>query len=196
MREAKQKKYWGLLALLTFVIIVVLGYFVLYPQTTELKNLDTQVQAKNQENQALSAKIKALNSLSQSFTANPDKVRMLDLAIPNDDLQAEIIASLGNIAGSSGMTITNISQVASDTEDFTSINLGFETSYAGLKLFLGSIENNMRYIDIKNMTLTRAVKAEGAEGFITGSAKLDLFKYAGSVPSVTSTVAPVEGETP
>ena len=188
MREPKKKNYWGLLSLLAFVAAIALGYFVLYPMINNLKEVNIKVAAKDSEINDLGVKISALEKLSLAFGNSPEKVKMLDLAIPEDDMQAEIIATLSNIASNSGMTITSIAQKKSQDKNFTSISVGFESSYAGAKLFLESMENNIRYANVKNMTLTRNQKTDGGEGFITGTVTLDLFKFAGTALNQTQEI--------
>lgn len=194
MREIKKKQYWGSLSLLLLVIIVAVGYFMVYPSVNALKEANTQAAAKQKDVSDLQTKLTALQKLSTEMTANPDKMKMLELGIPAEDAQAEIIATLSTIATNTGTTIKSISQSQSADSDFTQMIISFETSYNGFRLMIDALENNIRFAGIKNISLTRGTNTEGSEAFVTGSMSLDMFKYSGKTPAKTTETTEAENE--
>ena len=180
MRELKKKQYWGSLSLLLLVIIIAVGYFMVYPSVGQLKEANINVAAKEKDVNDLQNKISSLNKLDTEMKNNPDKMKMLELGIPATDAQAEIIATLSGIASNSGTTIKSISQSQSKESDFSQILLVFETSYNGFQLMLNSLENNIRFAGVNTISLTRNIKTEGAEGYLSGSMIIEMFKYTGT----------------
>ena len=186
MRELKKKSYWGSFSLLAFVVIVAIAYFLVYPSVGQLKDANIQVDAKNKDVVDLQNKITALQKLSTDMKNNPDKMKMLELGIPSDGAQAEIVATIANIASNTGTTVKSISQNTSAEPDLTQIIFSFETSYNGFKLMLGALENNIRFVDIKDINLTRNIKSEGGEAYIAGSMMLEMLQYSGEKASAST----------
>jgi putative Mn2+ efflux pump MntP len=67
MREIKKKQYWASLALLAFVLIIAVGYFMIYPSVEELKQSNVLVAAKQKDNQDLQNKITTLQNLDKEM---------------------------------------------------------------------------------------------------------------------------------
>lgn len=177
MREIRKKQSWGLISLLLFLIMVSIGYFVIYPSVEDLRETNLKVAAKEKDVFDMQNKVASLEKLSAQLTNNPDKVNMLELAIPDDDAPAEVIESLSNIASSTGTDLISFSNNKSKDGDFTDLSVSFESSYQGFKLMLEDLQRNIRFTNVKSINLSRNISEEGFEGFVSGSINVGMFKY-------------------
>lgn len=188
MREIGNKKNWSLFSLLMVIVIVAVGYFVLSPIISSLKDLNTNIDAKDAENVQLEQKLLTLNKLKQEFADNPNKLKILNLAVPEENMLAEITESLREIAAQSVINITSIKQVSTQTskDTNTKIDLTFEGSYTGFKMFLEDLEKNVRLNTPTKISLTSAKNTEGGETYVKGAMTLDFFKTNTAKNSSTS----------
>lgn len=195
MREVKGKNYWALFSFLMIIIIIAIGYFLISPYISELKDLNTKVLARTKENQELQEKITALRKLKQEFEENSDTINLLDLALPEKDMLAEVIETIGDIAEDSVTEITSIKQTKSKDKDMTQIDVSFESSYPSFKMFLEDLENNIRLVTPVKVNLSQTKNTEEGESFLKGNLSLDFFKVESKAESDEDTQKSTESET-
>lgn len=183
MREIKNKSYWSLFSLLMVVVMIVVGYFVIYPYVGELNEINTSVDAKEIENNELEQKLSSLEKLKTDFESNTETVKMLDLALPESDMLAEIVETIQDIAGKSALQIDSIKQTKSKDDSNTIISVGFEGSYTSFKLFLDDLEQNIRLVTPTKITLSETKNTEDGESFLKGTIELDFFKVNSTLSS-------------
>ncbi len=188
MRDISSKQNWPLWTLFVVLSIITIGYFVLRVLITNVKDLNTSVGAINVENTQLEEKLSTLNSLKQEFNDNPDKVKILELAVPEDNMLAEITESLRQIAADSVINITSIKQSNTQSSKNTDviIELSFEGSYKSFTSFMSNLEKNVRLNTPTKITLNSATNTSGGEVYVKGSMTLDFFKTNTSKKTSTS----------
>lgn len=191
MREVKGKNYWSLFSFLMVIIMIAVGYFLINPYVSELKNLNTGIDAKTNENSELEQKLISLQKLKKDFEENEDTVKMLDLALPESDMLAEVVETIQDIANDSVVEITSIKQSKSKDNTSTVISITFEGSYSSFKMFLEDIEDNIRLATPTKITLSETKNTEDGESFLKGTIEIDFFK----VKTKTSTNDKTDSET-
>lgn len=182
------KDYWPMISFLIAVLILAVGYFLIYPNMNRLKELNTQIAAKNKEAQSMETKIADLYALKKAFSENQDKIDKLDLALPKDDAMAELLNNISTIGASSALNVVLVNQLKPTKETkYTSVEIGFEGSFKSLKLFFEDLEKNIRASDPKLISISSSqnLENEGQE-VIKGKVELDFFKVTG-IKSKTDT---------
>lgn len=183
MREVKSKNYWSLFSFLMVIVMIMIGYFFINPYVSQLNNIKAQVEAKTNENIELEQKLIALQKLKVSFEENEETVKMLDLALPEKDMLAEIIETIYDIAKDSVVEISSIKQTKSKDNSATLITVGFEGSYTSFKMFLKDVENNIRLITPAKINISETQNIDGGEKFLKGTIDFNFFKVkAKSLP--------------
>ena len=118
----------------------------------------------------------SLQKLKKDFAENEDAVKLLDLALPESDMLAEVIETIKDIASDSVVEISSIKQTKSKDNSSTTISIAFEGSYSSFKMFLEDIENNIRLITPTKITLNETKNTEDGESFLKGTLELNFFK--------------------
>ncbi len=178
MREVKDKNNWALFSFFLVIAMIAVGYFVINPYVNDVKSLNTKIDAKGTENQELEAKLASLQKLKKEFEENADTTKMLDLALPDNDMLAEVIESIRAIGEDSVVKITSIKQNQTKNSESTDIVISFESSYSSFKMFLDDVESNVRFVTPTKITLNETKNSEGGESFLKGSINLNFFKVS------------------
>lgn len=190
LSDSKNKNYWSLISFLTIIIAIAIGYFFIYPNIDQLKNLNIQIYARDKENQAMEVKIVDLRALKAAFDQNPQKVGKFDLAMPKNDAMPDLLVSLEEMSQKSALSMPTVANKSKSDGKYTSINIAFEGSYESLKMFLDDLENNIRLVAVSSISLsTKDVKADNST--IQGNMTLDFFKVT---PKQITTAVSIEEE--
>lgn len=178
----KKTNTLSLLSLLMIVIIFAFGYFIINPAVNSFKEVNIAIGAKDKENQELNQKFTTLNKLKTDFSVNEQQLNTLRLAMPNDEQMADFIASIEDIAVSSGVKISSITNnklqtktTGEEIKTSSSVAVAFEGSYSGFKLMLEKMQNNIRYIKVNKISLTKNISTTSQENLVTGNMELNLF---------------------
>lgn len=182
IKPAKKTNYWPMLSLLMIVIIISVGYFVIYPDIGQLKELNKQISARTRESDAMQEKITALKGLQQEFSAKQNEVKLFDLAMPQNDGMPEIISSLDAMASETALSITSLAQKKSTKDNqSTSVDVSGEGSYKSFTLFLEDLEKNIRQSNITSISLsTGKIQLEEVTDAIKVTMNIDFFKVGSS----------------
>lgn len=162
---------------LSILVILALGYFVILPMMSSLKEFNLKIAAKDQENSEMGQKISDLNSLKTEFNNAKQDVELLGLALPSSDQVPEILVQLETIANKSGMIISNL-QPGKSSSLGTAFNLTTQGNFSALDLFVNSLEKNLRPIQIKSMNLSSSTNSTGGS-ILNVTFSLDIFKVKG-----------------
>jgi len=167
--DQKSKSNSAMLITLVCVIAIAgVGYFVINPGITGLKDASIKLDAKTKEAADLSDKITTLNSLQSQFTQATDTVKKLGLAIPSTDQMPEIMVQIETMASESGLRVNSI-QPAKVTaageqtaQSSVPVTVSLQGDYPGLYAFLTKMEKDIRPMNIKSINIASATKEESS----------------------------------
>jgi Tfp pilus assembly protein PilO len=180
MREIKKKNNWSLLSLLLVIVSISIGYFIINPHINDIRDIDTRVLAKIEENNQLENKLTALQKLKVDFEENQQTVKLLDLSLPEENMMAEIVESIGAMANDSVFKLTSIKQSKSRGKGETTVEISFEGSYFSLKLFMENLEKYIRLVKPVRINVNEMKNTDGGESFLRGSMTLNFFRVDNS----------------
>ena len=151
-------KYWWLLIILIFLIVFLSEYFLLVkPKLDQTKNghsLDVKFykQLLSDEKVYL-AKLKKFKT--KTDTINSTNLSKLDEVIANNSNVTAVLQQIYQIMSNTDMKLTSLGIKEDEGEIIIQLGLKGGT-YQKFKEFLGLIENNIRIMDITNLSLAKA----------------------------------------
>jgi Tfp pilus assembly protein PilO len=152
--EAKIKNQTQLLPLLISVICLAIGYFVILPKIEELKLINIQIEAKNQNITEVQNKITNLNLLKNEFTNNSGTLEAVNLALADSSQLPEIIEQITSITQKSGMSLKSIKPDSKQINNELLVNLSLQGDFGSLITFTQNIEKNLRPITLKSVSMS------------------------------------------
>lgn len=150
-----------LLPLLVAIFCFGLGYLVIYPKISELKNLNTQIAAVNKDSINLQEKTSNLKILQSKFARASSDVELLKVALPADEQMAEIIQQLQTLASKSGMLVKSIRPSIGPVSDETLLAVSLEGTFSNLVTFSENLEKNVRPANIKSVNMASSDSLTG-----------------------------------
>ena len=159
-KESPKSNRQALIALLCFVVIVGVAYFVINPSISGLKEVNAKIDAKNQEISTLKANINTLNTLKTQLEQAKDTANKLELAVPTKDDIPEILVQIENMAKDSGLKINSIQTTNEDTQGYVPISVSLQGDYIGFSKFLSELETNIRPMTIQTINMASAKQEE------------------------------------
>jgi Tfp pilus assembly protein PilO len=152
--SAKIKNQTQLFPLLISIICLTIGYFIIFPKIDELKLINTQIEAKNQNISEIQEKITNLNALKNEFTNNSGTLESVNLALADSSQLAEIIEQVTGISQKSGMNLKSIKPDSKQLNNELLINLSLQGDYSSLINFTENVEKNLRPISVKSISMS------------------------------------------
>lgn len=144
------------------IACLVVGYFVTLPQWNKYSLAKDQLAAMQNENKRLSAALSSIQSFVDTYNARKSEAPTVTLALPvrSSDL-ANFTASIGDLAKSSGVTLSNITvetspstgAAADNSIQVVPINLIASGSYASFRDFMIRLAGHLRIIDVGHIGL-------------------------------------------
>lgn len=184
-----------IILLILILAIAGVGFWLLKPGFSELKNLRVGISTANEElarKETLLAKIKALE---EKYEESKEKIEKMYQVLPLKPDIPGILVQLETLASENGLLLEKIGytlpkeatkvfrpQTQDEAEKTKEqpllfktviINLQVAGSYEAFKSFLGALENNLRIMDVSGITLSAREK----EGSVSYSYNLNLSTY-------------------
>ncbi len=186
-------EYYSSMVLLLAAILVGAGYLVIKPKLDDWKSLRAQTQATRAQAESDRAYYEGLTrSVAASEGIPADALSKMDKAMPRMPQIPERIVELEGIAANNGVKISSVAfeagkaAVASAGLQSMNLNLTLEAQdYASMKNFLRALENNLRVIEIQNLSFSSS--AEKSNVTFTLSAKVFYYPIG---QTADATVAP------
>ncbi len=179
----EQKSNQAAIAGLVFILAIALFYFGIFAQGQAYHDVKLTADAKKVEAQALTNKVTALQTLQAKFANQKQDLQLLQTALPSTANPQEIIVMLDSIATKTGVNISNIQPSQKPTVGSTiptaDVMVTVDGAYSNQVAFEKAVENNVRPVILKSMTLV----ANASGSSLTGT--YDLGFLIGSNSSVT-----------
>ena len=166
--DQKSKSSSAMFITLACVIVIGgVGYFVINPGISGLKDASVKLDAKAKEVTELNDKITTLKSLQSQFTQASDTVEKLQLAIPSTDQMPEIMVQIETMASESGLRVNSIQPAkettagnVAESKASVPVTVSLQGDYPGLYTFLTKMEKDIRPMNVKSINIATATKEE------------------------------------
>ncbi len=156
---------------------VVLFLLVIYPAINELPTIKVELQAVQQLRDRLSTKLSVLNKLVDFQAVVSENSVLVDKVLLSEAQVLQLSTQVNKIAGESGIKLTRLSysydSAPGDNSDYKTValSMGAEGTYDQLVLFLKTLENASRLINVSNFRFMIGETQSGGFG-LTGSFSL------------------------
>lgn len=182
MRKVETKDYRPILSILFVLIAISLSFLLINNYVLDLRDAKIDAYALDKENEQLERNLEALSELKGQLAQNPEIKQYLDLALPEDDMIAEIIKTIEVVANNNAVGVTGISKGSGSKTGSQNVNivLNFEnTTYESLKLFLENLDGNIRIVEVNGLSLSR-YDTDTNSGLVSGNIQLSFFSVGSS----------------
>jgi len=148
----------SVISLLLLLLLVVVGVFWLKPNWDEVSALNTTLEARQNEKATLDSDLQNLQAAQQTLNQGTEVSQQMVLdAIPEKFQQDQLIIQITDIAKKYSINMSSISFSiplnSTDPIKKATINVSMTGSEGDLLLFLKGLENNLRKLVVKNITV-------------------------------------------
>lgn len=161
------------------ILVWILGYVLFKPQITQLQGSLTTESIKAQEASQLHERYTNLQSAVSLLPQYSKQIDLLSAAFPNEEQSAQALVQLQTMADRSGLALNNVSPAQSKS-GVVSVTAVFKGSYQSYQNLMKEINNNVRPITIRSMSLT--TESDLQRNVINGNFVFD-FPYSASAAS-------------
>ncbi len=154
------------LLILGIIVIVVIIFWVIKPQMNKLKEANARVKAKTVELSQKQEMLSNMNSLATEIKTKANLVNKLDIVLPYSSPGASgLVLELNNMAKATGVSIKSLTPTANESsanyeEPAQELNISTYAftvdvvgKYSGIKNLFKQMENNLRPITVKNISI-------------------------------------------
>jgi Tfp pilus assembly protein PilO len=170
----------AVLNLVAFLVVILVGFLVIRPLNDQLKDLNTKIAVRSQENEQLTAKLNTLQSL-RSRILEGEEQQLLASALPINEDVPGIYVMIPTIATKSGVTVESL-QVGKATEAEVPVDLTITGEYQGLLDFFGNLHKNQRPIRVRSIAVSARTDQESKSFSLSTVVKLGI-GFAGQAPA-------------
>jgi len=162
------------LIIICFFLILLIGFFLIWPKYQDLGDLKLEIEGKETELQYLEEYFSKLNQLSQELKKYEVQLSKIDFALPSDSSLAllSLINFLQKASSQNGLVFKEFSSFSiilpkpptgtpgpvepEPPSNIKEIRLNFEVagSYSALKNFLNTLEKSAKLIEIENISFS------------------------------------------
>ncbi len=175
--EVEKGKYNYLILSIIGSLSLIIATMALFIKPLFLENvrLAEEVKVKLEEVRFEEQKLADLKVLEGEYSKIKDKVKEVDIALPQKEQLKELLSQISNISSSSGLYLKNFqptstarttetNQLTSSEESYQTINLQcqFYGTFTSLKKALEAMEKNRRIIDITSLKARRVGTQEAS----------------------------------
>lgn len=163
-----------------FLLIALIGLFLIWPKYQKLSTLKLEIESKETELRYVEEYFAKLNKLSQELKEYESQLSKIDFALPSDSSSTVIslINFIQRASSQNGLIVKNLksfsislpkspaptpgSPQTQPPSRIKEISLDFETSgsYFALKNFLNALEKSAKIIEVENVSFSTKEKEE------------------------------------
>ncbi len=143
--------------LIIFLILIAIlnGYFLAWPMSGTLKEVNTQVAAASADVDLAQQKITDLQEFDQLIKKYPTEADLLSLAAPGDLDLPQFMVAVEAIAAKSSVALSSIQPPAQGSTD---VSIQVSGSFDGLLAFMANLEKNLRPIKVSEIQIAAATE--------------------------------------
>lgn len=158
------RSYFSLIASLLLIAFLVI--FALSPTVNIILGLRKKIDDQNRTLKALDAKVTALVSAQDTYARLESQLPLLDRAMPFEPVAQDVVVDLHKTASVAGVSVSGLQfgpvylspRPNDSTIVFSTAAVSSETK---IRFFLGDLEDQLRYIRLKNLSLGWNAKQPG-----------------------------------
>lgn len=173
----KKNNSAAIIASISVIGIIAIGYFYIYPNIDGLKQLNTQVEAKISEISKYQDNISALNILKNQYSQISGQISKLGLAIPADADMPNLLTQVEYMANSSGMKLNSIQPGKETAKGVVPVTINLKGDFTGLNNFVTMLEKNIRPANIKTINIA---SVSNEESLLNITLSIDMLKLGGT----------------
>jgi len=155
----------NLVILLVLIVCFLLGYFIMMPAVASYKKNKLVIANKNQQKERIAQKETMLKGLGNDLEQESDFIKLGEQVLPTDPQIPEILFAIDKLATTNSLYMSaftpNVTAESKTTTEETkkvlwkTIDLQFDVvgTYPNIKAFIKDLENNIRTIDIVNISI-------------------------------------------
>jgi len=159
-----QKSNLYKLAILSFLGIIVLGYYLSQTVIPSIASQNEEIQQKKLTLSQERARLSRLASLSQQEELLNKYVTVIQRALPKDDEKTSIPLLLDSIASKHNVSVARVTgstvKNKTTTPDWITIEVRATGPYQNVLDFIQSLENSNRMTDLETLTMTGVGKGQ------------------------------------
>lgn len=145
------------LLVIAAILVVLVGFPLLIIPGLNRARADSQkISSLRSEIAAEQDRLKAIESVSTQIDKDPERYKLLQLALPTDPNLPDVFIMIENMAISSKVSLDSVVPDKSGSEQGVKIAVTISGSYTQVKTFLAAITTNVRPIIVNSMLLTRS----------------------------------------
>lgn len=189
MPEEKIKKSrLPYIAFLSFILAIIVAWFLAFPGFAKLKETTTQIKAKQSDLEKGRQKVEDLKTAQNLLKKAEADLTLLDIAVPKDEGVAEALIQVNELVSKAGLKVVAIQPSTQGEAGKLPISLTLQGGFEGLKNFIESAEKNLRPIEVQSVNLVGS--AEGGELSATFELRL-IYRASSSAEAADSEQAQV-----
>lgn len=167
-----------LILVVSIILIGCIVYFAAIPQAKSLKANMLTLQQKREELAKLKRRADDLNRLQDRIAQIKEDIDRLGVAYPEKDQTIEALIQAQIIASSSAMAVERMTP-STAKDGFVPVSMSVSGRFVDLSGFLRGLNNNLRPILVKSVTIAAA--GDNERPLVAVNTLLD-FAYAGTLP--------------
>ena len=148
MEKTSQSTY----KILGIFVVIIVGYFGVYPKIGQLKEINTNLGAKKSEAASLDANLQALNTLKSQFISRTADITRLKIALPEKANPEEIFIMLQTAANIAGVSLEDVSPNAA-TGFSAPVSATVKGDYVSIVKFSDQLMSNTRPVKITSLNI-------------------------------------------
>jgi Tfp pilus assembly protein PilO len=142
--------------IINFLIIIIVGYFQIFPQYRDIKDLSLTLTVKKNELKKKNDYFSEIRKTIDELKNYEEEVQKIKVALPSEPSPISLLYLIERTAIANGLSIKEIGEYKiSDVErSLKEINfkIGLTGDYPALKNFLSSLEESARLIKVTNVS--------------------------------------------
>ena len=144
-----------------FALLVLGGYFLLWPKYQEFKKKKTEMETKNEEIRLKEEYLSSLEDFSEKLLTYDEQLSKIDSAFPVNSSPADVLSFLQKTSLENGLILTDVdinkpSSLKDPTQQGSkgkiqemSLSVSVSGSYSAFKNFLSAIYRSSRLIEVE-----------------------------------------------
>jgi len=167
----KLVSFFPLILIAFFVLLLIIGWFIIWPKFNEQADLKQSIEIKQIELTYKEQYIEKLEGIQSKLDASEGQISKIESALPSENSAPSVYKFVEESASSAGLVLNSISPFAENPSQIntrlseTSFSLDLSGSYSALKAFLSTLEKSARLFDMNSVSLS-STQGEGAFNFL------------------------------
>lgn len=151
----KSSTFLNLLSVVLLIVVVLGMVFYVNPLRGEVDELDGELDGKQTEIMDLTDRVAELEAIQEELGASGVTEEKLVLQVPEGLHQEELLTDLTDLASEAGIELNGVSfsTVEGDESSVVNMSASFDGDYEDLIGFLEAVEDNMREIRVKTISV-------------------------------------------